>query len=142
MRRVDIQDTSPEFQAFLAFLGDRIELQGWTGYRGDLDVKGTNKRTSKVERERERERELRLTNICSHPTAGATGVYSCYKKWKHLEIMYEVAPYMEGTDPHRRKALIGNTIVTIVFQDSGQFDPGELVSQVLRILFDYCSPVT
>jgi hypothetical protein len=37
---VDIQDTSPEFEAFLNFLGSRIELQGWTGYRGDLDVKG------------------------------------------------------------------------------------------------------
>jgi hypothetical protein len=70
-----------------------------------------------------------------HPgaLAGATGVHSVYKKWKHLEIMYEVAPLMIGTDPHRRKALIGNTIVTIVFQDSGRFDPGELVSQVLHV---------
>jgi hypothetical protein len=31
---------SPEFEEFLAFLGDKIELRGWQKYRAGLDVKG------------------------------------------------------------------------------------------------------
>eukprot|EP01113_Clastostelium_recurvatum_P034566 TRINITY_DN4704_c0_g1_i3.p1 TRINITY_DN4704_c0_g1~~TRINITY_DN4704_c0_g1_i3.p1 ORF type:complete len:975 (-),score=243.49 TRINITY_DN4704_c0_g1_i3:78-3002(-) len=30
---------SEAYEEFLAFLGDRIELQGWSGYRADLDTK-------------------------------------------------------------------------------------------------------
>ena len=31
---------SDEFVRFLNVLGDTIDLKGWTGYRGGLDVKG------------------------------------------------------------------------------------------------------
>jgi hypothetical protein len=31
---------SPAFEEFLDFLGDRIKLEGFQGYRGGLDVKG------------------------------------------------------------------------------------------------------
>lgn len=31
---------SEEFENFLHCLGDTIELKGWTGYRGGLDVVG------------------------------------------------------------------------------------------------------
>lgn len=34
-------ETSPEFEEFLDFLGKRVTLKGWTGYRGGLDVKST-----------------------------------------------------------------------------------------------------
>jgi hypothetical protein len=30
---------SKEFEEFLNFLGERITLNGWTGFRGGLDVK-------------------------------------------------------------------------------------------------------
>jgi hypothetical protein len=36
---VDLEDTSPAFVTFLDFLGQRIELQGWPHYAGDLDTK-------------------------------------------------------------------------------------------------------
>ncbi len=32
---------SPEFQRFLQLLGDKIELKGWGGFRGGLDVAST-----------------------------------------------------------------------------------------------------
>lgn len=32
-------ETSPEFEEFLEFLGERIALKGWQKYRGGLDVK-------------------------------------------------------------------------------------------------------
>jgi len=60
---------------------------------------------------------------------GSTGKYAVYRKWEHLEIIFEVAPYITAC---RRKAIIGNTITTIVFQQSGCFDPSAIVSQVLH----------
>ena len=30
---------SPEYEEFLQLLGHKIELQGWLGYRADLDVR-------------------------------------------------------------------------------------------------------
>lgn len=35
-------ETSIQFEEFLKFLGDEIELQGWTSFRGGLDVKCKN----------------------------------------------------------------------------------------------------
>jgi len=32
-------DTSPEFEDFLNCIAQRVDLEGWTNYRGDLDVK-------------------------------------------------------------------------------------------------------
>ena len=34
-----LESTSEHFQNFLDFLGERVELKGWTRYKGDLDVK-------------------------------------------------------------------------------------------------------
>jgi hypothetical protein len=31
--------TSPDYDEFLEFLGEKITLQGWANYRGGLDVK-------------------------------------------------------------------------------------------------------
>eukprot|EP01094_Clydonella_sp_ATCC50884_P023185 TRINITY_DN5496_c0_g1_i1.p1 TRINITY_DN5496_c0_g1~~TRINITY_DN5496_c0_g1_i1.p1 ORF type:complete len:698 (+),score=150.84 TRINITY_DN5496_c0_g1_i1:401-2494(+) len=98
------EDTSPAFQQFLTFLGEKVELKGWQHYKGDLDVKNDG-----------------------------MGTHSYYRKWRHLEVMYEVAPMMGELPSHRRKALIGNTIVTIVWQEDGQFDPSLVVSQVLHV---------
>jgi hypothetical protein len=35
-----IEHGSPAFEEFLDFLGDRVQLEGFQGYRGGLDVKG------------------------------------------------------------------------------------------------------
>jgi len=32
-------ETSEEFEEFLDFLGDRVKLLGWEGFRAGLDVK-------------------------------------------------------------------------------------------------------
>jgi hypothetical protein len=67
--------------------------------------------------------------ICS--IDGSTGTHSYYKSWNGFEIMFQVAPMMT-TNP-RRNAIIGNTVLTIVFLQDGAFDPSELLSQVLRM---------
>lgn len=36
-----LEHGSPEFEEFLDFLGDRVELEGWTRYRAGLDVTST-----------------------------------------------------------------------------------------------------
>jgi RAP1 GTPase activating protein 1 len=32
-------DSSNEFEEFLDFIGDRVKLEGWKGFRGGLDVR-------------------------------------------------------------------------------------------------------
>eukprot|EP01101_Sappina_pedata_P013556 TRINITY_DN9828_c0_g1_i1.p1 TRINITY_DN9828_c0_g1~~TRINITY_DN9828_c0_g1_i1.p1 ORF type:complete len:791 (-),score=256.53 TRINITY_DN9828_c0_g1_i1:56-2428(-) len=96
------ENGSPAFEEFLAFLGQKVELKGWKGYKGDLDVRN-----------------------------GATGEHSYHAKWKHLEVMFEVSQFLPK---ERRKAIIGNTVVSIVFQDGGCFDPGSITSQVLHVV--------
>jgi len=92
-------ESTPEFDQFLSLIGDKIQLRGWKGFRGGLDV-----------------------------TNDATGTHSVYTKYKELEVMFHVStllPYQHG-DAQRveRKRHIGNDIVNIIFkQGSGQFNP-------------------
>ena len=37
---MNAEDGTGEFNKFLDFLGDKIPLKDWQGYRGDLDLKG------------------------------------------------------------------------------------------------------
>ncbi|PRP86824.1 Protein F53A10.2, isoform a [Planoprotostelium fungivorum] len=91
------QHPSQAFDDFLNFLGDKIPLNGWLGHRGDLD------------------------------TSGDTGHTSLYRRWKAFEIMFHVStllPYLPGeAQQMHRKRRIGNDIVTIVFQEGGQYTP-------------------
>lgn len=41
-------EPSEQFEDFLNFLGERVKLQGWTGYRGGLDVKNNTTGTHSV----------------------------------------------------------------------------------------------
>jgi hypothetical protein len=41
-------DTSEQFDDFLHWIGERVKLQGWTGYRGGLDVKNNSTGTESV----------------------------------------------------------------------------------------------
>jgi hypothetical protein len=34
-------ETSPEFEQFLELLGEKIELLGWNGHNGGLDIQST-----------------------------------------------------------------------------------------------------
>ncbi|XP_043972872.1 rap1 GTPase-activating protein 2 [Gambusia affinis] len=83
---------SEKFREFLSILGDTIQLQGFTGFRGGLDV-------------------------CH----GQTGNEAVFTSFNGREIMFHVAtklPYTEA-DPQQlqRKRHIGNDIVALVYQE-------------------------
>ncbi|KAM4597619.1 rap1 GTPase-activating protein 1-like [Polymixia lowei] len=99
---------SPAFVEFLEFLGEKIELHDFKGFRGGLDV-----------------------------THGQTGSESVYSNYRNKEVMFHVStklPYTEGdTQQLQRKRHIGNDIVAIVFQEeSTPFVPDMIASNFLH----------
>ncbi|XP_051913974.1 rap1 GTPase-activating protein 1 isoform X11 [Hippocampus zosterae] len=99
---------SPAFVEFLAFLGEKIELHNFKGFRGGLDV-----------------------------THGQTGTESVYCNYGNKEVMFHVStklPYTEGdTQQLQRKRHIGNDIVAIVFQEENTpFVPDMIASNFLH----------
>ncbi|KAM4637136.1 rap1 GTPase-activating protein 1-like [Discoglossus pictus] len=96
------------FTEFLDFLGERIQLLDFKGFRGGLDV-----------------------------SQGQTGSESIYTTFRGHEIMYHVStklPYTPG-DPQQlqRKRHIGNDIVSLVYQDDGAvFSPDIITSHFLH----------
>lgn len=86
------QTSSPEFEEFLDFLGDRVPLHGWPNFRAGLDVK-----------------------------TGTTGSHSIYQRWNGNEIMYHASCMLPFNHKDKqqleRKRHIGNDIVVIVFID-------------------------
>ncbi|XP_061759123.1 rap1 GTPase-activating protein 1 isoform X3 [Nerophis ophidion] len=99
---------SPAFVEFLDFLGDKIELHNFKGFRGGLDV-----------------------------THGQTGTESIYCNYRNKEVMFHVStklPYTEGdTQQLQRKRHIGNDIVAIVFQEENTpFVPDMIASNFLH----------
>ncbi|XP_042606083.1 rap1 GTPase-activating protein 1 isoform X10 [Cyprinus carpio] len=101
-------EESPALVEFLEFLGQKIELYDFRGFRGGLDV-----------------------------THGQTGSESVYHNFHNKEIMFHVStklPYTEGdTQQLQRKRHIGNDIVAIVFQDENTpFVPDMIASNFLH----------
>ncbi|CAG11829.1 unnamed protein product, partial [Tetraodon nigroviridis] len=101
-------EESPAFVEFLEFLGHRIELHDFKGFRGGLDV-----------------------------THGQTGTESVYTSFHNKEIMFHVStklPYTEGDSQQlQRKRHIGNDIVAIVFQEENTpFVPDMIQSNFLH----------
>ncbi|XP_014803005.1 PREDICTED: rap1 GTPase-activating protein 1-like isoform X4 [Calidris pugnax] len=96
------------FLEFLDFLGDKIQLRDFRGFRGGLDV-----------------------------TRGQTGTESVYTNFRGKEIMFHVStklPFTEGDSQQlQRKRHIGNDIVAIIFQDeSTPFVPDMIASNFLH----------
>ena len=106
---------SPQFERFLELLGERVNLLGWKGFRGGLDVKH-----------------------------GHTGTESVFTKFgmvgdgKEIEfdIMFHVSTLLPYSDKDaqqlERKRHLGNDIVVIVFlEGDGQvpYDPNILKSE-------------
>ncbi|KAK7886924.1 hypothetical protein WMY93_026545 [Mugilogobius chulae] len=85
-------EESDEFKDFLSILGETIQLQGFTGFRGGLDV-------------------------CH----GQTGSEAVYTSFHDREIMFHVTTKLPFTDcdPQQlqRKRHIGNDIVALVYQE-------------------------
>ncbi|KAK7916715.1 hypothetical protein WMY93_012476 [Mugilogobius chulae] len=101
-------EESPAFVEFLEFLGHKIELHDFKGFRGGLDV-----------------------------THGQTGIESVYTNFHNKEIMFHVStklPYTEGDSQQlQRKRHIGNDIVAIVFQEENTpFVPDMIQSNFLH----------
>ncbi|XP_042364923.1 rap1 GTPase-activating protein 1 isoform X3 [Plectropomus leopardus] len=101
-------EESPSFVEFLEFLGHKIELHDFKGFRGGLDV-----------------------------THGQTGTESVYTSFHNKEIMFHVStklPYTEGDSQQlQRKRHIGNDIVAIVFQEENTpFVPDMIQSNFLH----------
>ena len=87
-----LEDTSPAFQEFLQFLGDRVRLKGWDKYRAGLDVNNDQ-----------------------------AGTHSIYTEWNNYEIMFHIIPWMPYRNGNAqqvdRKRYFGNDICVILFLD-------------------------
>ncbi|KAL0985128.1 hypothetical protein UPYG_G00153240 [Umbra pygmaea] len=85
-------EETEDFQEFLSILGDTVMLQGFTGFRGGLDV-------------------------CH----GQTGSDAVFTSFRGREIMFHVStklPFIEGDAQQlQRKRHIGNDIVAVVYQE-------------------------
>lgn len=99
--------TSPEFTDFLQWLGERIELRGWTRFRGGLNVRDN-----------------------------VTGTHSYYTTLPsdNIEIMFHVSTELPFSDSDaqclERKRHLGNDVVLIIFwEGDGEFDPTMIKSQ-------------
>uniref|UniRef100_A0A3Q2Y9Q0 Si:ch1073-90m23.1 n=1 Tax=Hippocampus comes TaxID=109280 RepID=A0A3Q2Y9Q0_HIPCM len=102
-------EESEEFAQFLSILGDTVQLQGFAGFRGGLDV-------------------------CH----GQTGSEAVFTSFHGREVMFHVAtklPFTEG-DPQQlqRKRHIGNDIVALVYQEG----PTAFLADVIKSHFLHC----
>ncbi|ELR11121.1 RapGAP/RanGAP domain containing protein [Acanthamoeba castellanii str. Neff] len=98
-------ETSAAFDEFLEFLGNRIVLRDWKGFRGGLDV-----------------------------NRDSTGTHSVHTRFKDFEIMFHVStllPFNPADEQQlERKRHLGNDIVVIIFVDgSTPFSPSLLKSE-------------
>ncbi|KAM5236715.1 signal-induced proliferation-associated 1-like protein 3 [Ctenodactylus gundi] len=88
------EEAGPAFEEFLALLGEKVCLKGFTKYAAQLDVK-----------------------------TDSTGTHSLYTTYQDYEIMFHVSTLLPYTPNNRqqllRKRHIGNDIVTIIFQEPG-----------------------
>ncbi|CAJ0591203.1 unnamed protein product [Cylicocyclus nassatus] len=88
------EHSSPAFDEFLDFIGQRVRLKGWDQYKGGLDTRGDT-----------------------------TGTHSIYCEYQAHEVMFHVSTLLPFTPSNRqqlsRKRHIGNDMVTVVFQEPG-----------------------
>lgn len=111
------EDTSPQYRAFLSWLGTEVKLNGFQGYRGGLDVRGDS-----------------------------TGTHSIHRQFDAKEIMFHVSTMLpfSAHDPQQleRKRHLGNDIVLIIFKDgSAPLDPARITSQFNSIFVVVSSAV-
>jgi hypothetical protein len=106
----DNEHGSPEFDRFLRLLGDKIELKGWSGFRGGLDVANDSK-----------------------------GTHSIYTNFQgKFEIMFHVSTLLpfHPADPLKlvRARQIQNDVVMIIFQEGlTTYDPDTMPTKVAHI---------
>lgn len=104
------ENPGPDFEEFLDFLGDRIELSGWEKYKGGLDTKNNS-----------------------------TGTHSIYHEIQDVEVMFHVCSMLPSQEQDvqrvERKRHIGNDVVVFVFLEEGcePYVATKLTSQFIHI---------
>ncbi len=107
-------ESSPDFERFLRFLGDTVVLQGWTAFSGGLDTTdkgytGLHSVYAKVS-----------CALQSLPFVSPTPALRPPTQRGELEAMFHVGPMLpkgEGKEQELgRKRHIGNDVVLIVYQ--------------------------
>eukprot|EP01103_Thecamoeba_quadrilineata_P008352 TRINITY_DN18110_c0_g1_i1.p1 TRINITY_DN18110_c0_g1~~TRINITY_DN18110_c0_g1_i1.p1 ORF type:complete len:365 (+),score=54.99 TRINITY_DN18110_c0_g1_i1:51-1145(+) len=101
---------SSEYEEFLDFLGERVELEKFEGFTGGLDV----------------EKNL-------------SGTHSVYTMWQEAEVMFHVStmlPYFPNDEQQlERKRHIGNDRVLLVFKDGdAPYSPDTVHSKQIHII--------
>ena len=100
---------SREMENFLELIGERVQLNDFKQYRGDLDTK-----------------------------TDQHGSHSYFANLDHHQIMFNVAPMIPSPDNDsqciQRKSLIGNALICIVFQEEEAiFHPEMMFGKVTQI---------
>eukprot|EP01122_Echinamoeba_exundans_P008864 TRINITY_DN3020_c0_g1_i2.p1 TRINITY_DN3020_c0_g1~~TRINITY_DN3020_c0_g1_i2.p1 ORF type:complete len:1064 (+),score=240.87 TRINITY_DN3020_c0_g1_i2:630-3821(+) len=99
-------EVSPAYEEFLQFLGNRLPLRGWTGYKGGLDVK-----------------------------KDVSGTHAITASVDDTNVIFHVASMIPlDKDPEQslleRKRHIGNDVVVVIFKEGPQqLDPSVWRSQ-------------
>lgn len=109
----DHQTISPDFHEFLEFLGQRVQLRGYTGFSGGLDT-----------------------------TSDLTGTHSVMATFAAASEIIEIMFHVSALLPHRehddqqlaKKRHVGNDIVVVVFhEDTEPFDPSVFRSKMNQV---------
>jgi len=103
-------ETSPEFEEFLDFLGNRVKLDSWKKFRGGLDVR-----------------------------SGTTGSHSIYREFNNNPMMFHVSTMLPFNPKDKqqleRKRHIGNDIVVVIFQDGDTvYKPTTISSRQVHVV--------
>eukprot|EP01117_Protostelium_nocturnum_P002807 TRINITY_DN1372_c0_g1_i1.p1 TRINITY_DN1372_c0_g1~~TRINITY_DN1372_c0_g1_i1.p1 ORF type:complete len:1031 (-),score=350.05 TRINITY_DN1372_c0_g1_i1:10-3102(-) len=103
-------ESDKHFEDFLDLMGEKIELKGFDGFRGGLDV-----------------------------VRGTTGQYSRYSLFRGIEVMCHVSTYLpfvqDDEQQLERKRHLGNDIVMIVFKEGNTpISPTFMASHFTHIL--------
>jgi len=104
------EETSPEFEEFLDFIGDRVKLDNWKNFRGGLDVR-----------------------------SGTTGTHSIYKEFNSNPIMFHVSTLLPFNPKDKqqleRKRHIGNDLVVIIFHEGNTpYKPTTISSRQVHVV--------
>ena len=92
-----IATASPELDEFLDFIGQRVRMKGFDGYRAQLDNKSEEKLVYVYQ----------YDHMTSHdPTADTTGEHSIYTEYNNCEIMFHVSTLLPYQDNHKQQVFV------------------------------------
>jgi len=102
--------SSPSFEKFLDFMGQRVELEQLRGFRAGLDTKG-----------------------------GSTGTHTIYRRYNNNDILFHVSTMLPFNPKDKqqleRKRHIGNDIVIIIFQEGETvYKPTTISSRQVQVV--------